>query len=139
MMQRTMTPSLKNKTITSPASVLIVAKSDPTRDSLRILLETKPWINIVAQTDDKAKVPGLIKQHQPTLVILDTNVCPDSLDWLILLAQIQAAAPQTRCLVLTDTIHKQQLARESRAHGSLIKGYSAEKLFEAITELTLTR
>ena len=138
-MQSTLTPSLENNTTKSPVSVLIVAKSDPTRDSLRILLETKPSINIVAQTDDKTKVMELIKQHQPSLVILDTNVCPDNLDWLILLAQIQAAVPQTPCLVLTDTIHKQQLARESRAHGSLIKGYSAEKLFEAITELTLTR
>jgi len=134
-----MTPSLKNETTVSPVSVLIAAKGDPTREGLRILLETKPWISIVAQTDDKAKVMALIKQHQPTLVILDTNVCPDSLDWLILLAQIQAAVPQPLCLVLTDTIHKQQLAKESRAHGSLIKGYSAEKLFETTTELTLTR
>ena len=136
-MQRTFTQSHDNKTIPYSVSVLIVAKSDPTRDSLRFLLESRPWINIVGQTEDSTKIMEMINQYQPKLMILDTNVWPDNLDWLTTLAQIAAEASQTACLILTNTIQKQQLARESGADSSLIKGYSAEKLFEFITEMAL--
>jgi DNA-binding NarL/FixJ family response regulator len=120
-----------------PVSVLIVAKSDPIRDSLRFLLESRPWINIVGQTEDSTKVIEMVNRFQPALVILDTNASSDSKDWLAILAQIQAETSQTLCLVLTNTIQKQQLARKSGAHSSLIKGYPVEKLFEAITKLAL--
>jgi len=136
-MQTTLTQSLDNKTTPYSVSVLIVAKSDPCRDSLRILLESRPWINVVAQTEDNTKVMEMANRHRPALVILDTNVSPDSGDWITILAQIQAETSQTSCLVLTNTARKQQMAGESGAHPTLIKGYPAEKLFEVITELAL--
>jgi len=136
-MQTILTQSLDSKTSTTPysVSVLIVAKSDPPRDSLRILLETKPWISVIAQTEDNTKVMEMVNRHRPALVILDTNVSPDSGDWISILEEIQTKTSQTSCLVLTNTARKQRMAGESGAHPALIKGYPAEKLFEAITEM----
>jgi DNA-binding NarL/FixJ family response regulator len=135
-MLTTLTPLLNNKTTKYSVSVLLVAKTDPCRDSLRILLETKPWINVVAQTEDNTKVMDMVNHYRPTLVILDTNVSSDRLAWMTILEQIQAKKSQTLCLVLTNSIQIQQLVRKSDGHAALIKGYRAEKLFEVITELT---
>jgi DNA-binding NarL/FixJ family response regulator len=114
--------------------VLIVARSDRMRSSLKIVLETKPWLKVVDQTDESASALEMVSQRRPALMILDTNL-PSNGAWMTILKQVKAQAPQTRCLVLTDTTQNLQVAKSAGADVALFKGFPAPKLFESIEGL----
>jgi len=52
--------------------------------------------------------------------------------------QIKATRSQTRCIVLDDSIHQQQMAEAAGADAALIKGYRAARLAEVIERLAST-
>lgn len=54
--------------------VLIAAKPDRMRESLRILLRLVDGINIVGQASDERSTLRMIAKHRPALVLLDTNL-----------------------------------------------------------------
>ncbi len=117
--------------------ILIVAKSDRMRNNLKILLEIKPQIKVVAQTDEVASVLKMVNQYRPTLIMVDTNL-PANGVWLTILKQIKAEAPRTRCLILGDTTQRLQIARVAGADAVLRKGFTQAKLFATIKELFKT-
>jgi two-component system response regulator NreC len=104
------------------------------RDSLKYLLELKPWIKVVGQTDEVASALEMVNQHHPALMILDTNM-PDNGVWMTILKQVKAESPQTRCLVLTDPVQRLRAARAAGADAVLMKGFAMAKLFAAIERL----
>jgi DNA-binding NarL/FixJ family response regulator len=121
--------------VKSGVSILIVARSDRARDSLHFLLAIESWIEVVGLTDEEASALEMIRQHCPALVILDPNLSDDQ-TWLRVLAQIKVEAPQTRCLVLTNTLQKQQAAKAGGADAVLIKGFPLARLFATIRTLS---
>ena len=121
---------VKNK-----VSILIVARSDRARHSLHFLLAMESWIEVVGLIDEEASALEMIRQRCPALVILDTNLSDDQA-WLRVLAQIKVEAPQTRSLVLTNTLQKQQAAKAGGADAVLIKGFPLTRLFETIKALS---
>ncbi len=119
--------------ITQPDyNVLIAAKPDRMRRSLKSLLAVKPGLTIVSQTSEGGSVLQTVNQHQPTLMVLDTNMPHD---WRAILTQVKTASPDTICLVLADVVHQPQVAKAAGADAVLTKGYPLAKLYSTIDHL----
>lgn len=72
-------------------------------------------------------------QYDPGLVLLDSHL-PDN-EVRVMLGQIKAERPHTRCLVLANTVEQQQVAKSAGADEVLLKGFSTTNLLEAIDKL----
>ncbi len=114
-------------------SALIVAKPGRMRDSLEALVASMRQIEIVNKADDGPSALEIITSHPPTLVLVDSNLSGDE-TWSIL-RQIKFKWPQTRCLVLTDTIRQKWMAQGAGADSILRTGFPAAKFFSTIEGL----
>lgn len=123
-----------NATRDAYISVLIVAKPDRNRHSLKFLLESKPEIKVVGQASESSLATELVHKHHPAVMILDTNLSLTGA-WLTVLKQVKAESPQTRCLVLVDTQQALQVAKTTGADAALIKGFALANLFATIEGL----
>jgi len=112
---------------------LIVARPGRVRDGLQALLTTVPQIGTVDLADDGPSALRMVRRRHPALVLLDINLHDDEVSTL--LRQIKARWPQTRCLVLADSVRLQQMARDAGADSVLLKGFPAAQLFATIEGL----
>jgi DNA-binding NarL/FixJ family response regulator len=115
------------------AMALIAAKPGPLADSLQALLMAVPQIETVKQVSDAQSVLRVLTEHQPALVLLDTNLPGNGT--LTVLKRIKSQRPQSRCLVLTDDIQQQHDAKTAGADLALLKGFPAVELYEIIVGL----
>jgi DNA-binding NarL/FixJ family response regulator len=104
------------------------------REGLKLVLQCRPWIKLVGQTDKSASALEMVSQYRPAVVILDTNISDNGV-WMTVLKQVKAESPQTRCLVLIDATQKLQAAKSAGADVTLLKGFPAVELFESIEGL----
>jgi DNA-binding NarL/FixJ family response regulator len=114
-------------------SVLIAARPDRMRDSLRLLLKTRPEIEIAGHADDDASTLKMVAELDPALMLLNTNLPGE--DIVTVLQEIRATGSECRCLVLADVAQQQQAARDAGADVALLKGCSATEFFGAIDGL----
>lgn len=103
------------------------------RAGLQALLTAVPQIEIVDLADDGPAALRMDPEYQLALVLLDINLHGDEVP--IVLRQIKARWPKTRCLVLADNVRQQQAARDAGADSALLKGFPAEQLFVTIEGL----
>jgi DNA-binding NarL/FixJ family response regulator len=103
------------------------------RDSLRALLRAIPQVRVIGQVEDGPSALKMLIEHCPSLVLLASNLPGDGA-WGVL-KQTKAEQPQTRCLVLADTIHQQCKAEAAGADSVLLAGFPATKFFATIEEL----
>ena len=114
--------------------VLIVARPGRTRDGLQALLTAITQVTITGLADDIHSALGLALDHHPELVLLNGNVCNDTMSDAV--SQIKAKWPGTRCLVLVSSVRRQQVARSAGADGVLLRGFPATQFFETVEMLT---
>jgi DNA-binding NarL/FixJ family response regulator len=119
--------------IEASTRVLIAARPDRMRDSLRFLLRTMPGIDIIGPADDSSSTLRMVSEHRPALVLLDTNLPGEKIPSL--LKQIKAHGSPGRCLVLSENSRQQQETRAAGADAALLKGFSTEQLFETVAAL----
>ena len=117
----------------SPTLALIAASPDSLRYSLHALLSGLPSIAAVQSVEDTRSMLTVLTNAQPQLVVLDVNLLRH--ETRPLLALIKAIAPQTRTVVLVDTIEQQQALQAASADMVLLKGYPAAELFASIERL----
>jgi two-component system nitrate/nitrite response regulator NarL len=117
----------------SDVSTLIAARPGRMRDCLHALLKAVSHIQVIGCADDGASALKLVIEHEPNLVLLDTNLSEAQV--YSVLEQIKATRSQTRCIVLADSIQQQRTAAAAGADAALIKGFRAAKLVEVIEEL----
>lgn len=113
--------------------VLIVARPGRMREGLRALLRMIPQLELVGQVDQGSAALERVTQAHPALVLLDSSLPFAEME--LVLRHIKAEWPQTRCLVVADTIQQQGLAQVAGADGVLLKGFAAETLFTTIEEV----
>jgi DNA-binding NarL/FixJ family response regulator len=112
---------------------LIVARPGRLRDALSALLTTIPRLKIVGQADDGPSALKMVAERHPTLVLLDSTLPDDEVK--VMLGQIKAERPQTRCIVLVGNSRQQQVAKHAGADEVLLKGYLTANLLTSIEEL----
>jgi DNA-binding NarL/FixJ family response regulator len=115
------------------ASALIVAAPSRKRNSLRTLLRAVPQITIIDLVDDVSSVLESNGDHSPDLLVLDLSLSVNGI-WTML-EQIRAEWPQTRCIVLVETIQQRQMAQEANVDGVLFNGFSTDKFFALVERL----
>lgn len=113
--------------------VLIAARPGLIRDGLQAVLAAMPQIEMMDPVDDGPSALKKMAEHQPALVLLDTNL-PDDQVWT-LLQQIKARWPQIQCLILADSGRQQQTAQAAGADGVLIKGFPTKELYASVKRL----
>jgi DNA-binding NarL/FixJ family response regulator len=115
--------------------ILIVAKPGRLREALCTLLKAASRLEPIEQVDDSPSALKIVNECDPGLVLLDAHL-PDN-EISALLGQIKAKRPQTRCIVLANTVEQQQAAKRAGADEVLLKGFSTANLLEAIDKLML--
>jgi DNA-binding NarL/FixJ family response regulator len=113
--------------------ILIVAKPGRLREALCTLLKATSQLELIDQVDDGPAALKRVIQSDPELVLLD-SYWPDN-EVRAMVRQIKAERPQTRCLVLANTVEQQQVAKSAGADEVLLKGSSTTNLLEAIDKL----
>ena len=114
---------------TKPILALIVAAPSPLQDGLLALMTTSDQISVVLVAEGASLVLRMVKDHHPNIVILDGHL-PQA---RTVLEQIKNKWPQTRCIVLVDSVEQERAFKEADA--VLIEGFSPSRLMATIEEL----
>jgi DNA-binding NarL/FixJ family response regulator len=93
-------------------------------------MTTTPLISAVLVAEEASLMLRMVKDHRPALIVMDMDF-PDA---RMLLKQIKSSWPLTRCILLVDSVD--QAKEAENADAVLIKGFTAEKLFETIEDLS---
>jgi DNA-binding NarL/FixJ family response regulator len=118
-------------------SALIIASPRQLRDSLQVLLAAIPGIDHVSQIDDVPSALVMKVNHNPALVLLDSDLSNDEL--LAELRRIKAEWPQTQCIVLVDEEQNHKAAKTAGADVILMKGVLASKFYATVEDLLARR
>lgn len=113
--------------------ILIVAKPGRLRDALYALLKAASLRDIVGQVDDGPVALKVVAEYDPSLVLLDSLLSDDEVKTMV--GQIKACQPQTRCLVLANTVEQQQIAKRAGADEVVLKGFPTTNLLGVIDKL----
>ena len=118
-----------------PASVVIVEDHSLIRDGLRMLLALERNFQLVGEAGTVADARRVIAAKQPTIAMVDVGL-PDG-DGIALAAELIAADPSLRVLVLTGDLSPETIARALAvgAHGYVHKQHNADELFSALRAL----
>jgi DNA-binding NarL/FixJ family response regulator len=113
-------------------SVLIVDDQALVRSGFRLILDSRPDIEVVGEASDGAEAVTLVQQLIPDVVLMDVRM--PGMDGLEATRRIVAAGGPTRVIVLTtydvdDAVH---LALRVGASGFLLKDTRPTDLVEAV-------
>lgn len=102
------------------------------RSALRMLLESEPDLEVVAEAGNADEATRYVRGHKPSVLVLDLNMPgPPSLEAV---PAIQEASPQTRIVVLTmqaETAFARQ-ALQSGVVGYVLKDAAEAELIQAV-------
>ncbi len=104
------------------------------REALRLLLETQPDFNVIAETGDGLDALHLIEKHKPDLLILDMMM--PGLTGLEVARRTKSISPATRVIVLSmhDAESYVVEALAAGVAGYVLKKSSSSDLIHAIRE-----
>ena len=116
----------------APIKIVLVDDHSLCRNGLTDLLQHRGGMFVAASTGEAAKVPGLLSEHRPDLVVLDLRM-PQT-DGLTLLRSLRAAGIDTPALILTMSDAQDDLAAALRlgVKGYLLKDMEPEDVISAI-------
>jgi DNA-binding NarL/FixJ family response regulator len=119
-----------------PRQVVTVLVSRPgvMRQSLRVRLTANPNIWLAASAGDSLTALKLVVQHQPGLLVIDSNLLDEEVDGL--LAEIRAKAPATRCLVCVNTHWRMAELTAAGADAIILRHSAGEQWQETLLRLT---
>ena len=116
----------------TPVRVLLADDQALFREALATLLEVRPEIDLVGEAANGAEALDRVAELRPDVVLMDLRM--PVLDGAGATAQITAAAPGTRVVVLTtyETDHDILRAVEAGATGYLLKDTPREDLVAGV-------
>lgn len=116
----------------APIRVLIADDHLIVREGLRMILEARPDIEIVAEAQDGEVAVRLTEELQPQVILMDLRM--PGLDGLGAIQRIKARWPQTAIVILTTYNEDDLMLRGLRAgaQGYLLKDVDRETLFNTI-------
>lgn len=116
----------------APIKIILVDDHALCRNGLADLLVHRGHMDVAAATGDPDKVVGLLREHQPDLLVLDLRM--PTTDGLSLLRQIRAECFDTPVLILTMSDAQEDFAAALRAgvRGYLLKDMEPDEVISAI-------
>lgn len=112
--------------------VMLVDDQELVRSGFKIILESEPDIEVVAEAADGLEALAVASAHNPDVICMDVEM--PNLNGIEASRQILAAQPETSVLILTTFGHEQYLfdALAAGVSGFLLKTSRAEQLIEAV-------
>jgi DNA-binding NarL/FixJ family response regulator len=110
--------------------VLIVSKPGIMRDSLVSYLRALPLLYPINIADDTNTASQMIREHQPDLMIVDSDL--EAHEMLNLLQRTIVEHPAIHVIALVENLQQQQMCITLGARSALLKGFLDEQLSEAI-------
>jgi len=104
-----------------------VAQPGRVRDGLQALLMARAEIEIVGLADDVSMALIAAVRCDPALILLDMRL--DHGESQVLLERFRKRWPGARYLLLAENVQQQRAAVAAGADDSLLKGFSATRLF----------
>jgi two-component system, NarL family, nitrate/nitrite response regulator NarL len=116
----------------APIKIVLVDDHSLCRNGLTDLLRQRGQMEVCAATGDVEKVPDLLREHQPDLIVLDLRM--PGTDGLTLLRRLRAAGVDTQAVILTMSDAQDDLAAALRlgVRGYLLKDMEPEDVIAAI-------
>jgi len=111
---------------------VLVAATNPTRDSLLVVLRSMNEVKVVDTAADMDLALMMMREIRPSLILLDAGLAEGVFD---LIRNIKLENPLTKSIVLVDRAEQQRLAVEAGASGVLLKGFSFAQLKEMMAKL----
>ena len=102
------------------------------RQGIRLLLQNKPNMHVVAEASNGQELMSLVPHHRPDVVLMDLKM--PQIDGLEATEWLRKAWPEVKIIVLSMISSEQMVVHlmERGVHGYLLKDVQAEELFEAI-------
>ena len=102
------------------------------RGALSALLSLEPDLTVVAEVGSGDLVLEAVREHRPDVVLMDVEM--PGLDGIAATAQVRAACPETRVLIVTTFGRPGFLRRamQSGAAGFVVKDTPAAQLADAV-------
>jgi len=112
--------------------VLLAEDHNVVREGLRLLLNSQPDLEVIAEAADGRQAVALARSHCPDVAVLDISM--PELDGLQATRLIRKECPRTRVLILT--MHESDIhffrALEAGAAGYVLKKAVSEDLIKAV-------
>jgi DNA-binding NarL/FixJ family response regulator len=118
-----------------PITVVIADDQRMVRRGFRVMLESEPGIEVVAEAGDGAEAVQLVRRHAPAVALLDIRM--PVMDGLEAARRVLALGLRTRVLILTtfDADEYVYEALRAGASGFLLKDAPADQLVTAVRSL----
>lgn len=118
-------------------TILLAEDHQIVRESLRLLLETQPDFNVIAETGDGLDALQLLEKHKPDMLILDMMM--PSLSGLEVAKRVKGISPTTKVIVLSmyDAESYVVEALAMGVAGYVLKKSSAQDLLHAIRQVLI--
>lgn len=100
------------------------------RNGLRALLETCPYLDVIGIAQDGAHALSLVQDHTPDVVLLDVKM--PRINGLQATRRIKQRWPDVRVVLISMYIGYQSSALEAGADYFFLKGAPSSELMEAI-------
>ena len=114
-------------------TVLIVSTRVSLHEGLEALLASIPEIRILVQARSETQATCIIRNQSPNLVVLDVERLGEEVHEL--LAMLKKDHPNTKSLLLVESMRQQTQAQVAGVDVALIKGYPADELRETVEAL----
>lgn len=121
----------------APVRILLVEDFEPFRNLIRILLEGKPGLQIIAEIADGQEAVQKAAELKPTLILLDIGL--PSLNGLAAARLIRPLSPDSKILFVTQesSLEVAQEALSLGAAGYVVKARVASDLRAAVEAILL--
>jgi two-component system, NarL family, response regulator NreC len=113
-------------------NIVLADDHEVVRGGLKLLLETEPDFEVVAEAGDIDAARRCVREHHPKVLVLDLNMPGKPV--LEAIPGLRKEAPDTQIVVLTmrDDVAFVQEAREAGALGYVLKEAAGSDLVDAI-------
>jgi two-component system, NarL family, response regulator NreC len=125
-------PTLIDDRPDPPATVVLADEYRLVRSAVRMVLEVKGGIEVVAEAGDVGETLRKVRAHKPDVVVLDLNMPGGSA--LDAIPRLQEASPSTAVVVLTmeDEPNSARAALRSGARAFVLKEAADIELIDAV-------
>jgi DNA-binding NarL/FixJ family response regulator len=118
--------------MTDPIRVVLVEDNDTFRETLELLFDLRPEIEVVASLSKGNDAPDVCAELLPDVVVMDYRM--PGLDGAQATRAVLAAAPEVRVVCLTASVSRREVAelREAGAVACLTKDEGLEEIVGAV-------
>jgi DNA-binding NarL/FixJ family response regulator len=117
-----------------PVSTIVVSRPGMLRQSLSAALAMCAWVSVVTVAGDGLNALNQVLEHQPRLLIIDSNLLDEEVD--ALLTAVKTRQPAVRCLVFVQSHQREAHLLAAHADAVVLRSASAPQFQAVLRQLS---